>query len=215
MRVEPGEYTVKVIAGKNEKSTKVIVEEDPRVTISTEDRIARRQALSQLAQMAGSAAAARRTITGLRTAVNTYVESWKTTATKPPENVQKAAQDLLKKADDTCKKIATLQQCGERALGVGNAGPPLTYTPPPISQRVTQLLGSLENFVAPPTTWQLDQIKLLDGMLKESAGATRKLVSDDLASLNKMMNESGVPHIVVPNTGRGTSATASNEEEEP
>ena len=124
-------------------------------------------------------------------------------------------KDLLKKADDTCKKIATLQQCGERALGLGNAGPPLTYTPPPISQRVTQLLGSLENFVAPPTTWQLDQIKLLDGMLKESAGATRKLVSDDLASLNKMMNESGVPHIVVPNTGRGASATASNEEEEP
>jgi photosystem II stability/assembly factor-like uncharacterized protein len=214
LRVEPGEYTVKVIAGKNEASTKVVVEDDPRIAISAEDRAARRQALDKLAQMAGTSAAARRSITGLRTAVNTYVESWKApSAVKPPESVQKAAQDLLKKAEDTCRKLATPQQCGERAQSLGNAGPPLVYTPPPVSQRITQLLGGIENYAAAPTSWQLEQVKLLQSMLADAGGAARKLAQEDLPALNKLMNDAGVPHITIPAPGRAAGGAASEEEE--
>jgi len=198
-RVEPGEYTVKVTVGKNEQTKKVVVEDDPRITISAEDRAARRQAISQLSQMAGTASATQRSLTGLRTALNTEIEAWKKPgAAKPADNIQKAAEELLKKADETCKRFANVSQCGERAPALGNAGPPLVYTPPTITQRITQLLNGIDNYTAAPSAWQLDQIKLLDGMLKESAAAARKLTQDELAALNKMMNEAGVPHIVIP-----------------
>src|SRR5207302_10745088 len=34
------------------------------------------------------------------------------------------------------------------AAGLGWAGPPVIYTPPPVTQRITQLLGGIENYAA-------------------------------------------------------------------
>lgn len=192
LRVEPGEYTVKVAVGKTEQSTKVVVAEDPRIEISPEDQAARRQALNQLAQMAQRGAAARRSITGLHTALKDYKK------TKLPENIQKAAEDLLKKVDGACLKLGTPVQCGQPAPGLGWAGPPVVYTPPPVTQRITQLLGGIENYAAAPTAWQLEQIKVLQAMLSESAAAAQAITKTDLESLNKMMREANVPYIAVP-----------------
>src|SRR5204862_6778215 len=110
-RVEPGEYTVKVTVGKNEQTKKVVVEEDPRITFSDPDRAARRAAMTQLAQMAGQASASQRSRTGLRTAPNTPSEAWKKPGGgKPPENIQKSAEDLLKQVEDTRKKFANANE---------------------------------------------------------------------------------------------------------
>ncbi|MDP9360975.1 MAG: hypothetical protein M3P29_05930 [Acidobacteriota bacterium] len=195
LRVEPGEYTVKVAIGKNgknEQSTKVVVADDPRIEISPEDRAARRQALTQLAQMAQSGAAARRSITGLHTALKDYKK------TKLPENIQKAAEDLLKKVDEACLKLGTPVQCGQPAPGLGWAGPPIVYAPPPVTQRITQLLGGIENYASAPTSWQLDQIKVLQAMITESAAAAQAITKTDLEALNKMMREANVPYIAIP-----------------
>ena len=155
-------------------------------------------------------------MTGLHTALNTYIESWKRPgANKPPDNVQKAAEDLLKKVDETCRKFANPQQCGERGPGLGTAGPPLVYTPPSITQRLGQLLGGVESYTAGPTAWQLDQIKLLQGMLTDANTAAQKLSKDDLAALNKMINDAGIPHIVVPGAGRqGAGPRGDGDDEE-
>jgi photosystem II stability/assembly factor-like uncharacterized protein len=216
LRVEPGQYTIKVVVGKNEQSKKIVVEEDPRIQLSAEDRAARRKALDQLAPMVTNATASQRSMTGMRTALNTYIESWKKPgAVKPPEPVQKSAQELLKKTEETCRKLATPAQCGERAAALGGAGPAFVYTPPPTTQRITQLLNGIENFAAPPTAWQLEQIKLLQGMLTEDAAAARKLSQEDLPALNKLMNESGVPHITIPppsRTGGGGAGESSDDE---
>ena len=88
---------------------------------------------------------------------------------KLPENIQKAAEDLLKKVDESCLKLGTPRSAASPRPALGWAGPPLVYTPPPVTQRITQLLDGIENYAAAPTAWQLDQIKLLDGLLKESA----------------------------------------------
>lgn len=215
LRVEPGEYTVKVILGKTEQSRKVVVEEDPRIVISAEDRAARRQALAQLAQMVAAGTAAQRSMTGMRTSLSNFIEAAKRPgAAKLPENVQKAAEELLKKVDETCKKLANPAQCGDRGPGRGAAGPPIVYTPPPVTQRINQLTGGIESYTAAPTAWQLDQIKLLQGMLTEASGAARKLAQEDLAALNKMINEAGVPHINLPNAGRGRGAGTAEEDED-
>jgi len=199
-RVEPGEYTVKVAVGKNEQAKKVTVSEDPRLVISAEDRAARRQAIAQLSQMATSASTTQRSLTGLHTALKTEIDAWKKpgATTKPSDAIVKAAEDLLKKVDESCKRFANVSQCGEPAAAMGAAGPALVYTPPTVTQRVTQLINGIDNYAAAPSAWQLDQIKLLDGMLKESSAAAKKLTQDELAALNKMMNDAGVAHIVIP-----------------
>jgi hypothetical protein len=203
LRVEPGTYTVKVALGKMEQSKTITVEEDPRIVISAEDRSARRQALAQLGQMMATATTAQRSMTGLRTSLSNFLEGAKRPgAAKLPENVQKAAEELLKKTEETCKKFAAPAQCGERGPGRGAAGPPLVFVPPAINQRLGQLLGGIENYTAAPTAWQLDQIKLLQGLLSDANGAAKKLTQEDLPALNKMMNDAGVPHISVPAGGR-------------
>jgi hypothetical protein len=199
---------VKVTVGKNEQSKTVVVEEDPRISMTAEIRAARRQAIAQLSQMAGTASASQRSLTGLRTALNTEIENWKKQGeAKPADNIQKAAEELMKKVEETCKTFANAAQCGERAAGLGAAGPPLAYIPPTITQRTTQLLNAIDNYTGAPSAWQLDQIKLLQGMLSESEAAARKLTKDELASLNKMMNDAGVPHIVIPPPSRSAGAS--------
>ena len=95
-RVEPGEYTVKVTVGKNEQTKKVVVEEDPRITMSDADRAARRSTIEQLSRMAGQASASQRSLTGLHTALNTEIENWKKPGTaKPPEKIQKPSIETM------------------------------------------------------------------------------------------------------------------------
>ena len=197
LRVEPGEYTVKVAVGKTEQSTKVVVEDDPRVEIPAADRAARQQALNQLAQMAQSGATARRSITGLHTAIKDYKK------TKLPENIKKAVDDFSKKVEETCLKLGTPVQCGQPAPGMGWAGPPVVYIPPTVTQRITQLLGGIENYAAAPTAWQLDQVKVLQGMLKETVASEQALTKTGLEALNKTMRDANVPYISVPAGGGG------------
>jgi hypothetical protein len=83
--------------------------------------------------------------------------------------------------------------------------------PPPITQRVTQLLGGIENYAAAPTQWQLAQITLLQPMLTEANAAARKLATEDLAALNKMMSEAGVPYIAAPGRASGAVPPAGEE----
>ncbi len=203
-RVEPGEYTVKLAVGGKEQTKRVVVEEDPRVEISPADRVARRRAIEELVQMAGPATLGQRSVTGLRTSLNNAIEAWKRPGPgRTPENVQKAAEELLKKVDAACKVFANPNQCGDRpTTALGAAGPPLVAVEPPITQRIVQLLGGLEGYTAAPTAWQLEQIRLLQGNLNEAGAVARRLVQEDLAALNKMMNEAGVPHIAVPAGGR-------------
>jgi hypothetical protein len=208
MRVDPGDYTVKVTVGKLEASKPVTVEEDPRITLTAEERAARRQALDQLARMATTAVAQRRSMMGLRTSLNTAIEGWKRpSGAKPPENIQKSAEDLLKRTEETCKLFGTPQQCGERAGAIGNAGPALVYTPPPVTTRILQLLGGIENYAAAPSATQLDQVKILQGLLTPAVADARKLTQEDLPALNKAMNEAGVPHIAIPRGGAAAGAT--------
>jgi Uncharacterized protein related to plant photosystem II stability/assembly factor len=195
LRVEPGEYTVKVAIGKDgktEQSTKVVVTEDPRIEMSPGDQATRRQALNQLAQMAQRGAATRRSITGLHTALKDYKK------TKLPENVQKAVEEFTKRVDGVCLKVGTPVQCGQTGPGLGWAGPPVVYTPPPVTQRITQLLGGIENYSAAPTAWQLDQVKVLQGLLGEAATSAQAITKTDLEALNKTMRDANVPYIAVP-----------------
>jgi len=194
--VEPGDYTVKISLGQTEVTKTVKVEEDPRITIPTEERAARRQAIDRLFQMSIQALGAQRSVTTLRTSLHNELEGWKRPgAVKVPDNIQKAAEDLEKKVTDLCGKFATVVQCGGQAEILGNAGPPLEYRPPPFTQRVGRLIGSIEGYTAAPTSWETEEIEVVAKLMTDALAQLRKLEEEDLASLNKMMNEAGIPHV--------------------
>ena len=199
-RVDPGDYTVKISVGSREASTTVKVLEDPRVTISDADRAAKWAALERLAPKMRPVVMAQRAIQPMRTAVANQIDAWKRpNATKPPEHVQKAADTLLANIDAVYPSFGTPPS---EALGLGDAGPPMVERPAPYPQRMLQVYAAIANQSAAPTAWQLSQVDLLTSKADDLAASVKKL-SDELAALNKLMNEAGVPHITVPTGGGG------------
>ncbi len=191
--VEPGEYTVKIKAGAKEAAKIVAVEEDPRVQVSPVDRAARREAIAQLYEMAKTTDSDRKTISGVKDALTVAREQWKKESAKPggmriPAEIQKAAEELQKKADALAEKFVRPRE------GLGNAGPPLEWRPEPLPERTQDLLENLDGFVAVPGGQQKEKIAELAPLVAEASAQVRKLL-EDLAALNKKMNEAGIPHI--------------------
>jgi hypothetical protein len=204
--VEPGEYTVKIKAGTQEKTQTVTVEDDPRLQISAADRAARSAAIQQLYAMAKTLDKDRKAIEGIKEGLKAAREQWKKDVDKPdapkiPEEIKKAADELQKKVDGTAEKYARERE------GLGNAGPPFEWKPEPLPQQVQSLLRDLDGFWAAPGGQQKDKLAELPPLVNDASAQVKKIVDEDLPALNKKMNDAGIPHIVPvpppPRTGRG------------
>ncbi len=194
--VEPGEYTVKIAAGKNEATKTVVVEEDPRITISAADRAARHKALMDLFEMYRTADRGQRSVTRLRTQLTGALEGWRRPgASKVPENVQKAAEGLSKQVDEVSERFVTPPSAQ------GSAGPPLVYRPPILTQRVGRLMSAIDGYTAAPTPQQMEDLQVVSKLLTETMDRVKKLTDEGLPGLNKLMNEAGVPHISLVESG--------------
>jgi len=200
-RVDPGSYTVKVKLGEKEVSKNITLGEDPRVNITAEDRAKRREALRQITPALIQATTAQATIATMRTTLNATIESWKRPgAVNVPDNVKKAAEDLLKRIDEAYPNWGTPPS--EQAT-LGNAGPPVVERPASLPQRVQQLVFGIEGYTAAPTENDLAQIQNLSQRVKEASEVVRKFATEDLPALNKLMAAAGVPYINLPLPGGG------------
>ena len=189
--VDPGEYTVTIaVAGKNQTKT-VVVEEDPRITMTAEDRAKRREALTKLYAMAKEAESGRRRIVALRTSLTTLTDGWKKPgAPQAPDNVKKSADELLVKV----KEVGSTFEV-ERDGQLGGAGPPLKYTPPPLNQKIGRLMNGIDSYSAAPTERQMADVEATSQELQPALAAVKQLVDEDLPKLNKMMAEAGIPYV--------------------
>ena len=200
-RVDPGDYAVKIKLGDKELSKPLRILEDPRIVFSAEDRAKKRAALTKFQPVVMQATLAQTSIVSLRTNLNTAIEAWKRPGVRqPPENVKKAADDLLKKIDGIYVNWGTPPPL---ASSISSAGPPLVELPTPLSQRAARLLFGIEGASTAPTDWEMSQIDLLSKKIPAAADEVRKLVSDDLAALNTMMLEAKIPYIQPPTLGGG------------
>jgi photosystem II stability/assembly factor-like uncharacterized protein len=194
-RVDPGKYTIKIKAGANEATQEVLVEDDPLIQISPEERDARRVAIDQLYAMEKTAAKDRKTMQELKDSLNAARGQWKADANKPdlpkiPDDIQKAADELQKKVDKVAEKF--IRDRG----GLGNAGPPLEWKPDPLPDQVQRLLQDLDGFSAAPGGQEKEKLAELGPLVTDASAQVKKLIDEDLAALNKKMNDAGIPHIV-------------------
>ena len=127
----------------------------------------------------------------MRTSLTNLTDSWKRPgAPKVPDSVKKAADDLLAKVKDVTPTFEV-----ERDGQLGGAGPPLKYTPPPVNQKITRLMFSIDAYSAAPTARQMGDIDQASTELQEGLASVKKLSEEDLPRLNKMMAEAGVPYV--------------------
>jgi photosystem II stability/assembly factor-like uncharacterized protein len=211
--VEPGEYSIKIKAGEKEATQKVTVEEDPRLQLSVEDRAARRAAIEQLYVMAKSTDKDRKGILGVQSALKMARENWKKEAAKPkgtkiPDDIVKTADELQKKVDLIAAKYQREQQ------GLGNAGPPFAWKPDPLPSQVQDLMEDLDAFAAAPGGQQKEKLAELTPLVSEASAQVKKIVEEDLAALNKRMNDAGIPHIVpAPPAPRGAGGNDDDDDD--
>ncbi len=195
-RVEPGDYTVKVTMGDQTQTKTVHVEEDPRIQISPEDRAKRHDVMMKAFALQREVTATQQSIVSLKTAVDNAITAWKArpASAKIPDNVQKAAEDFQKQVNTVAYKFINPPEEGAEQ---GSAAPPLVVYPPTMGQRAGNVYGALQGVTAAPTADELSDLDMLTKDLADLKPQVDKLVKEGLPALNKLMNDSGVPFIVV------------------
>ncbi len=213
-RVDPGTFTVQVKVGDLPEQTKtIVVEDDPRVTISAADRAARRKAINELGPIVTQAVLAQRGIQQLRLNVNNALDAWKRPAPggmRVPDNVREAGEALLKKIDEI---YPTFGQIPSGTQQLGAAGPPAVEQPTPATTRLTQIAQAIESVTQAPSARQLEDIATYGAIIREKAPLVMKLVTEDLANLNKLMREANLPYINPPAGLGGRGGQRGPEEE--
>lgn len=199
--VEPGVYTVKLTLGDTTQTKTVQVEEDPRIQVSAADRAKRHNAIMKGYALTRELSLAQRRITALKTALDAAMASWKApNGPRVPETVQKAADELSKAVNEVSGKFVNPPPPpGE----LGSAGPPLEFRPPTLTQRLGQVYGGIQSMTVAPNAEQLEELDTLAKELAALQPKIEKLVTQDLPALNKLMNDAGVPHILIPSAGPG------------
>ena len=203
--VDPGEYTVTVSASGKNDSGAFLVEDDPRVQVSAEDRARRRKTIDTLVTLTKEADAARRRAVAMNTALTSLTANWKQAgAPTVPEGVRKAADDMLAKVKSVAAMFENPAGAGGRG---GGAGPPPAYTPPPVTQKIARLMNSIDGYSAAPTMRQVADVEAASAQLQKGVAEVNSLW-DEVPKLNKMMSDAGMPYFTVtlpsaPALGRG------------
>jgi photosystem II stability/assembly factor-like uncharacterized protein len=203
--VDPGEYKLTLTAGGKTESRTVVVEDDPRVQFSSDDRAKKRKAVETLVTMTKEADGVRRKAVAMNTALTSLTDGWKQpNAPTIPEAVKKSAEDLLARVK---KAAAKFEQAGGGRGAGGTAGPPPPYTPPPVTTKILRLMGAIDNYSAAPTSRQMAEIDEAAAQLKTGAAEVNALW-DEVPKLNKQLTDAGVGYFTVnlnaaPAGGRG------------
>ena len=137
----------------------------------------------------------RRKIVAMNTAVTALTDSWKRPAAPAvPDSVKKAADETLAKIKAV---LGTFEgpAGGGRGAG-GGAGAPPPYTPPPVNQKITRLMGVIDGYSGPPTSRQLADIEECAAQLQKGLEEVAKL-DGEVPRLNKLMQDAGIPYVTV------------------
>lgn len=200
--VPPGEYTARLSYGTTQMTKKVQVEDDARVTLTPAERALRTQTVMALYDLSKEANAAQRQFMELRGAVANLRKSW----TEPGATaVPAAATNAL---DNLEAKMEAIEKTPKPDLA---AGTPLEkYTPPPVSQRIAQLMTAVDAYALQPTAEQVTELKLLQTEAADVNAQIKKLIDDDLPAANKAIRAAGAPYLSLSESELSAASSGEN-----
>jgi hypothetical protein len=195
--VPPGQYAVRLSLGASQITKKLLVEDDLRVTLTSEDRELRTQTITELFNMAKEADSAERQFTALRAAIAGIRETWnRPGALSVPAAAAKALEDLEKKMD-------AVEKTPPPDLAAGT--PLAVYSPPPVSQRVSRLMTAIDGYALKPTADQLAELKQLRAEMPEVNAKIKQLIEEDLPKTNQLISGAGVPFLAISEQSAGAA----------
>jgi hypothetical protein len=163
--VDPGEYVAKLTVGGKEFSTPVTVEADPTVTITSEDRAARRKVITAVLDL--QAKTQRES-----TRADTFDAQMSALAkTEAPEAIQKALTDAAKEAATQRAELARINRSTAQLFGMVSGAPYL------------------------PTTTQREELEDLDKEFAKHSAELTTLIKTTVSAIEKQLNDAGVPRI--------------------
>ena len=75
---------------------------------------------------------------------------------------------------------------------------PLTYVPPPVTDRIARVVFIMENYTAAPRSQDTDQLDVLLPLQKNALAKLQHLLDVDLATLNKAFRDANIPFLATP-----------------
>jgi hypothetical protein len=72
-----------------------------------------------------------------------------------------------------------------------------------VNQKLTRLMFAMDSYSAAPTGRQVEDLRQAADELDQGLAEVKKVTGEDLARLNKMMAEAGVPYVTADEGGGG------------
>jgi hypothetical protein len=177
----PGNYTVKLSAGNQERSQPLVVKKDPN-SEGTDSTIAEQMLmLVDLRKDLDSAAEMVNQIEFVRAQI------YQLTAAVSDASVKSAADGLDKKLIDVEETLIQRRLTGQ--------GQDTVRWPPKLMSKISYLAGGLAGSDFGPTTQQREVQALLSAQLTSVRQKLDAVLSTDLAAFNKLLRDKGVENI--------------------
>lgn len=177
-RVMPGTYTVKMTRGKENYSTQLVLELDPRAKFTLEDRKLEFDAAMRAYSLLGDMSFDVDRINGVHDALLERGAKVKADAV-----FSKRLQELADKVDAMRKKIVATKE-GGAVTGEER-----------IREKTTQLYGAILNYEGRPADYQVARIDSLKKELEDVAGEFDAFVAKELPAVNKTLSQKKVEAI--------------------
>jgi hypothetical protein len=163
--VDPGDYIAKLTTGGKELSTPVLVEADPAVTITSEDRATRRSIITAVLDLQAKTQRESTRADTLDTQLSALAK------TDAPEPIKKALTDAAKEAATQKTELARINRSTGQLFGMVSGSPFL------------------------PTTTQREELEDLDKDFGKHSAELETLLKTTVPAIEKQLNDAGVPRI--------------------
>jgi photosystem II stability/assembly factor-like uncharacterized protein len=184
----PGEYTVRLSLGDHELTTPLTVLKDPGSAGSEEDIQAQFAVILQLREETNAVVAIineaeriRAQLVDLRDLMSGHA----------------GASDAVAAAEALDQALIDLEMgLTDLRLSGGSAGQDSLRWPRQLFAKLTSLAGYIGGSDFPPTTQQLEVHRRLQGLLRDAQGRMDEIRAGELAALNGVLAQHGVPNII-------------------
>jgi photosystem II stability/assembly factor-like uncharacterized protein len=184
----PGEYTVRLVAGGEERRAPLTVLKDPASTGTVEDIRAQTRVILQLREETNAVVDLINEAERIRAQLVTLRE-----LVQGRDDVD----EIGAMADSLDQVLVDLEMgLTDLRLSGGSAGQDALRWPRQLYAKLTSLAGYIGSSDFRPTDQHLEVHRRLQGLLGDAQDRMAEIRAGELAALNRMLLEAGVPHII-------------------